>query len=109
MPSSARKGPLYQEGAVCALRRLGEIPRRSEKAPLFIEGGQIAKGNRGENIYKLPQTSLSLGQPPLRRGGLWADRVVRPYKGIEKSTHSRFSCALSANGAETGSLTTRRS
>ena len=41
------KGPLYQEGAGRAKRGLGEKPRRSGKAPLFIEGGKIANGDQG--------------------------------------------------------------
>ena len=50
------------------------------KPPLFVEGGQIAKGDQGGEDIEAPPVCAKRRQPPLPRRGLWADRVVRPYK-----------------------------
>ena len=47
----------------------------SARAPLFVEG---------EKFFQAPPDLAPLGQPPLGRGGLWADEGIGPYKVQKK-------------------------
>ena len=47
IPENAARGRTGQAGARFRL------PAAADKAPLFIEGGQIAEGNQGEKFFKL--------------------------------------------------------
>ena len=72
-------------------------PSAAAKSPLFVEGGQIAEGDQGGEVFQTPPDLAPLGQPPLRRGGLWGCTNKRPgtsCRGVRSDVQPMRSSAV---------------